>query len=664
MDCFRLQFYRNIHTKQCNPPSPYNATITNNTITNIYYNKYKAWKAFYVTSTYNGSITFDGNSVGSATASDAIVLVDATPTVYGLHKARSNTPLVFTNNSIGGITATGGLYGIFFDASNSTAGTAIIDGNTIGSASIPNSIKTGTPVIAATFTGIYGSTSAFSSCTNNTIANITSDYEGTSTSGNIKGILMTGTGTGDISGNTIYNLKNASTYTGTAANASIIGISDNLSGTDKTISRNLVYNLENTSGNANTAITGMHAGGGTATYSNNIVSLGLDVSGSPVTTGYNMYALFNNGRTNNFYFNTLNITGTGLSGETASTYAFYSTADVDNFRNNILINTRTGGTGGQHYSLRIPFIPATLDYNDYYVAGGTGFLVVLNTTSYSDLAGWQSATKKEANSLNLDPAFTSATNLLPTNVGLVAGLYMAGITTDYAGTSRANPPTIGALEVSTCSNPAAGGTIETNQSGCSPLDPVEITSTAAATGFLGTLEYKWQASVTGSTDGFTDLEASNSETYDPGILTQTTWFKRLARVGCKSDWAGAAESNAVEITVTPAPEVISDNTATICSGASPAITLEATVNSTFSWAVGNITGDITGATGSSGALIDQALTNNGSAAGSVEYIITPTSVAGNCVGPDYTITVIVEPAIPVSVLINPFPKSRLHRFRG
>jgi hypothetical protein len=100
-----------------------------------------------------------------------------------------------------------------------------------------------------------------------------------------------------------------------------------------------------------------------------------------------------------------------------------------------------------------------------------------------------------------------------------------------------------------CSNPTLGGVIAAQQSGSSPFDPVAFTSTSAASGQIGTLEYKWQTSTTSSSTGFADISSSDFATYDPGSLTVTTWFKRLARVGCKSDWTGAAESNVLAITM-------------------------------------------------------------------------------------------------------------------
>jgi hypothetical protein len=100
-----------------------------------------------------------------------------------------------------------------------------------------------------------------------------------------------------------------------------------------------------------------------------------------------------------------------------------------------------------------------------------------------------------------------------------------------------------------CNNPTSAGTIAAAQSGTSPFDPATFTSSAAASGHTGTLEYKWQSSTTNSSTGFNDIASSNSDTYDAGFLTQTTWFKRLARVDCKSDWTNAAASNVLQVTV-------------------------------------------------------------------------------------------------------------------
>ena len=150
----------------------------------------------------------------------------------------------------------------------------------------------------------------------------------------------------------------------------------------------------------------------------------------------------------------------------------------------------------------------------------------------------------------LDGTFTLGTgvsrNVHSITIQSDGRILIGGDFTSYNGTGRNRVARLLAF----CTNPASGGTIAAAQSGNSPFDPVAFTSTAAASGESGTLEYKWQSSATSSSAGFSDIASSNSDVYDAGSLTQTTWFKRLARVSCQSDWTGAAESNVLEVTVT------------------------------------------------------------------------------------------------------------------
>jgi hypothetical protein len=111
----------------------------------------------------------------------------------------------------------------------------------------------------------------------------------------------------------------------------------------------------------------------------------------------------------------------------------------------------------------------------------------------------------------------------------------------------ADNPYFIAAGTSQCVNPIFAGEIGNAQGNCGEFDPLPFTSIQLPSGYIGTLEYKWQY----STDfvSFFDIANSNLETYDPGMIAQTTWFKRLARVDCMNDWMGAAESNVVEITI-------------------------------------------------------------------------------------------------------------------
>jgi uncharacterized membrane protein YphA (DoxX/SURF4 family) len=102
--------------------------------------------------------------------------------------------------------------------------------------------------------------------------------------------------------------------------------------------------------------------------------------------------------------------------------------------------------------------------------------------------------------------------------------------------------------VPTCTNPTSGGTIAGTQSLSSPANPAAFTSSASASGQIGTLEYQWQSST--NNINFSDINGANSSTYDaPDGLTTTTYYKRLARVDCKSDWTEAQQSNVITVTV-------------------------------------------------------------------------------------------------------------------
>ncbi|NTW31656.1 MAG: hypothetical protein HGB12_03365 [Bacteroidetes bacterium] len=101
--------------------------------------------------------------------------------------------------------------------------------------------------------------------------------------------------------------------------------------------------------------------------------------------------------------------------------------------------------------------------------------------------------------------------------------------------------------------------------------------------------------------------------------------------------------------VSSIPSVTNTSTANTCSGTSPNITLTSNVSSNFAWTVGTITGSITGASASSGATINQTLTNPSNAtAGSVQYLVTPTSTAGSCVGSASAINITVNPTPTVT----------------
>ena len=153
-----------------------------------------------------------------------------------------------------------------------------------------------------------------------------------------------------------------------------------------------------------------------------------------------------------------------------------------------------------------------------------------------------------------------------------------------------------------CTNPTAGGTIAETQTICSGGDPAAFTSSVAASGNVGTLEYKWQYSSTSDfSSDINDIASSNAETYDaPSGFTATRYYRRLARVSCKADWTGSAESNILTVTVDANPTVTftAQPGATACASTDVTYTTQSG-QSSYAWTF----------TGSSGT--DYSITSGG-----------------------------------------------------
>ncbi|HHM21974.1 MAG TPA: hypothetical protein ENJ20_08110, partial [Bacteroidetes bacterium] len=111
----------------------------------------------------------------------------------------------------------------------------------------------------------------------------------------------------------------------------------------------------------------------------------------------------------------------------------------------------------------------------------------------------------------------------------------------------------------TCDNVTDGGQIAGNESGCSGYDPAPITSVSLPSGGTGAIEYIWLSSTSGCPTSINQaISNSNVESYDPGPISQTTYYVRCSRrAGCTS-W-NVGESNCVVKTV-EGPDADNDGT--------------------------------------------------------------------------------------------------------
>ncbi len=175
-----------------------------------------------------------------------------------------------------------------------------------------------------------------------------------------------------------------------------------------------------------------------------------------------------------------------------------------------------------------------------------------------------------------------------------------------------------------CNNPTSGGSVGTDQSINPGASVNALTSSSLPSGFDGTLEYKWQKSTVSGTAGFSDIASSNSEGLTPGAVTQTTWFRRLSRVDCKSDWTGAASSNAVKI------EILTISTAAIPEGMCPGASFGVAYFSNVTFGTGNVfTAEMSNASGSFANPVQIGTLTSTSAKGNIPVTIPVNTISGS-----------------------------------
>jgi hypothetical protein len=315
-------------------------------------------------------------------------------------------------------------------------------------------------------------------------------------------------------------------------------------------------------GRISTSYSGAGGGGGTyarkvsfAVTAGDVLYVQVGAGGSGTTAGSNKTA--NDGGQS--YVKTTSHAGTviasangGKGGKTGTT------------------GTLTGsGAGSQPYSINATSPTTNDDYWNGGAGGGT------SGTKGGGGGGGAGSGGSGGSGTTAGAAGTAGAALSTPYVGLAGGAGGACTGTNNAGTagstrggggagcgsgstSSGNAGAAGFVRITytLCTNPTSAGAVASAQTICSGGNPAAFTSSSLPTGHSGTLQYKWQSSTTSSTTGFADIASTNSTIYDPPAgLTQTTWYRRLARVSCAADWTGAQATTAIEVTVNSAPTI-------------------------------------------------------------------------------------------------------------
>ena len=439
--------------------------VTSGNNVNIQNNTIGAIDAMGSTATISGGI----NGINSAGAGNYKILNNTigNSTSANLRMGNLNTGANLSN--------AGTTFGI---ASGSTTFNGIINSasgiDTLGTVALPNVIQNvslNSSSTSSKYIGIATSSGTYF-MQGNTIQNITAVVTNTSISSGVlagTGIYASGGTAGSIiTQNTISNLALAST---TTSGTNLGGIS--VANTAIDITRNKIYDLRNASTSTTAATPGTASGivirSATAGVKLNIINNMISVGNGQTTNTCFMGIWGNHGSAPDpidvIYFNTINIEGTVSSGAICSfgfergslstTATGSATVDI---RNNIINNSRSGGTG-KHYAIANMFNATTTtatgwgtNASNYNILNGGASTTVGFWTSDQSISGWQTAAASDASSLSgVTTSFTSTStgDLHITNIPSAvesAGTPISTVTVDFDNQTRSSysPTDIGA----------------------------------------------------------------------------------------------------------------------------------------------------------------------------------------------------------------------------
>ncbi len=395
-----------------------------------------------------GTVVVSGNTIGNTTNPN-----------LRMGNLTTGTNLSNVGTTFGTASGTSLFQGI----RNAQTGTVTI--GTVNSPNIIRNVNLNSTGSLALYRGIYAAAGT-TSVSYNTISSMTSPSGGTSYSGGGLagiGILVVGCTNPVISYNTIsgLSLTNAGTSGYTLA-----GIVYNTPVTSVTVSKNRIWGLSNASASVSVTAPGTATGifirdGGSAntTIDNNMISLGNGQSSNTAFIGIWSQYLTSAATTLKIYYNSVNIEGTVTAGAQPSMCLqrgdFSTTASTlftIDARDNIFINTRTGGTG-KHYTLANNY-GAAISSSTGWGANASNYNVLNGnaaTIGYwsgdQPFAAWQTASACDGNSLTaITVNFLSApTADLHLNMGssptkLESGsVVIPAVTSDIDGDSRPGP---------------------------------------------------------------------------------------------------------------------------------------------------------------------------------------------------------------------------------
>jgi hypothetical protein len=551
------------------------SVIQNNTISGIdqttsFAGGFSGAAGFVAIDQFNTSTlcNFSNNTIGSLDGSSTIVIHAATGSNWLVAGIRgNNTPDVVSGNQIGAISIQGtnpgsiSFTGIFHESGADPTTPVTISNNVIGGPGPGGAITD-------TFSPSLGGVDSYGINANNTYANVTGNIVRNmliAGNGTVRGIRLqqnSGVPGVTISQNLIHSLTNTSTP------GHVYGIQAELTQQANRIERNFIHSFSVTGNNRQ--IFGMYLPGtANIVVANNMIQLGYDAAGNPITTPQDMEGIQDqNSGTREYYFNSIYLGG-AVTNANNDTFAFANfSSGTRIFKDNIFWNARSDASGtAKNYAIRTGTSTGlTSDYNDLYVTGTGGVLGYFNGADRLTLADWQAATGQDAHSISMNPQFINPTgnansvdlHILMGSPCVGAGIMVPGITVDFDGQLRPNPPSIGADE------PIA------------PTPTATPTATATAT-FTPTPTATATATATAT---FTPTPTATA-TFTPTATPMTTATATATFTTTPTATATFTPTPTATATSTPTATAIATATATATFTATSTPTATATATATF-----------------------------------------------------------------------------------
>jgi gliding motility-associated-like protein len=340
--------------------------------------------------------------------------------------------------------------------------------------------------------------------------------------------------------------------------------------------------------------------------------------------------------------NTIDLNTSDVGGSWATASSTIATVDVTGVVTGIsegtVTITYTNDNGCSFTKLiTVNPLPSVLSVTDASRAG-TGTLTLSATPSLDNINSSSGATINWYQYPDdIIPIATATTSYTTGVISTTTNYHVEAknITTGCVSASRAKV-------VAYVSGTIEPGDITSAQSFCGPGDPEMLVSLNGEEGYatidpVAPISYQWYSSTNNIT--YVKIDAATDTTYDPGLLSVTTWFKReaSATVGIKLT---SDSSNPIKITINPVvdvPVISATASTTFCQGG--AIELTATTSTasvTYQWSLNLI--NINGADKSK-------YTADSSGAYSVKVTDASTGCSATS-SPSFTVTENVLPSIP------------------